>query len=74
VRPDCQGRGIAKRLLSMTEAWAINSDAKRLMAWSDSRFKKAHGMYQARGYVKQTETRILGDVSNTTEFLFVKTV
>jgi putative acetyltransferase len=72
VRPDRQGKGLGKKLITMAEQWAIHRGATRLMAWSDTRFATAHAVYTARGYVKQPETRDLGDVSNSTEFLFLR--
>jgi putative acetyltransferase len=72
VRPDSRGQGLAKALLNRAEAWAIERGAKRLLAWSDTRFTKAHTLYESRGYIRQAETRQLNDISNSSEFCFVK--
>ena len=43
-----------------------------LRSWSDTRFLDAHRLYERLGYVRTGETRDLHDLSNTTEFFFVK--
>ena len=74
VRPDARGRGLAKELTAMAEDWAMARKSTQIVAWSDTRFTNAHSLYQARGYVRQPETRLCGDVSNTTEFCFIKAI
>jgi putative acetyltransferase len=74
VRPDCRGQGLARGLLDDAEAWALKRGAVRLVAWSDTRFATAHALYQKRGYVRQSGSRQLNDVSNSSEFCFIKAV
>jgi putative acetyltransferase len=72
VRPDARGDGIAKALVSMAEDWAIAHGATRVIAWSDTRFTKAHRLYERRGYKRQQESRVLNDVSHSSEFCFIR--
>jgi putative acetyltransferase len=74
VRPDARGRGLARALLDQTEAWAVAHAATRVIAWSDTRFTKAHGLYRARGYARVGAVRSLGDISQSTEFCFERTL
>jgi putative acetyltransferase len=74
VRPDMRGQGLAKALLDQAEAWAANRAATRILAWSDTRFTKAHRLYLARGYVKLGAGRSLGDISHSNEFCFERTL
>jgi GNAT superfamily N-acetyltransferase len=71
VRPDCRGRGLAKRLTQHVEALALAAGARRMMLWSDTRFTKAHALYEGLGYQRGGE-RDLGDISNSREFFFEK--
>ena len=40
--------------------------------WSDIRFREAHAFYQALGYSQTGGTRDLHDLSNSTEYHFIK--
>jgi len=66
------GSGMGLTLLHHVENIARKSDAVEMELWSDTRFERAHRFYAREGYVKQRETRELGDISNTTEYMFVK--
>lgn len=69
VRPDCRGRGLARRLTAHAEALARAAGAKRMILWSDTRFTKAHALYASLGYLRGP-TRALGDISNSREYFF----
>ena len=71
VRPDCRGRGLAKRLTLHVEALARQTGARRMILWSDTRFTKAHALYGGLGYYRG-KTRPLGDLSNSIEYFFDK--
>lgn len=71
VRPDCRGRGLAKRLTAHVEGLARAAGARRMILWSDTRFTKAHALYEGLGY-QRGPTRPLGDISNSIEFFFEK--
>ena len=67
-----RGSGLAGRLLDTAEAHARAGGAKRLVLWTDTRFTRAHGFYEGRGYVRQGAIRILDDVSKSLEFRYAK--
>jgi len=72
VRPDARGRGLASHLVGIAEAHARARGATRITLWSDTRFDKAHALYEKRGYVRAEVTRELGDVSGSLEWFFEK--
>jgi putative acetyltransferase len=72
VRPDMRGRGLAKELTRRMEEAARERGAVRMILWSDTRFTRAHALYEGLGYVRGQATRSLGDVSQSREFFFEK--
>lgn len=72
VRPDMQGRGLAKLLTARMETFARERGAARMILWSDTRFTNAHGLYEAIGYRRGSITRSLGDISRSRELFFEK--
>jgi putative acetyltransferase len=73
VRPDHRGRGLAKLLTARMEAFARERGAARMILWSDTRFKAAHAMYGKLGYARGV-TRSLGDISQSREIFFERTL
>ena len=69
-----RGRGHARRLVEQVEAAARAHGAARIELWSDTRFTDAHGLYAHLGYARTGRTRDLDDLSNTTEYEFVKSL
>ena len=65
-------QGIARRLVGKAEAAARRRGNRFVELWSDARFLEAHSFYEALGYRRTGRTRELHDLSNTTEFHFVK--
>jgi len=65
-------KGLAKRLLSMAETYALNSKVKKITLWTDTRFKESHKTYKRLNYKKLKKTRKLYDISKTTEYTFTK--
>ena len=72
VHPRLRRQGLARRLAALPEATAKEWGAKAIGLWSDTRFTEAHAFYQALGYTQTGETRHLHDLSNSTEFHFIK--
>ena len=72
VHPRCRRLGIALRLAALPEVTAKEWGAQAIDLWSDTRFTEAHAFYQALGYSQTGETRDLGDLSNSTEYHFIK--
>jgi GNAT superfamily N-acetyltransferase len=74
VRPDMRGHGLARELTSRVEAFAKKRGATRMILWTDTRFTKAHQLYESMGYERGATTRSLGDISVSREFFFEKTL
>lgn len=72
VHPRLRRQGLARRLAALPEAAAREWGAHTIDLWSDTRFREAHAFYQALGYMQTGETRDLHDLSNSTEFRFIK--
>jgi ribosomal protein S18 acetylase RimI-like enzyme len=70
VRPDRQGQGLGRALMARCAARARAMGAATLIAWSDTRFTRAHSLYERLGFVRTGEERALLDISATREFLF----
>jgi putative acetyltransferase len=69
-----RGSGLARRLVDLVEGYARESGATSVDLWSDTRFDKAHVVYEHFGYVRQTRIRDLHDKSNTREYYFTKSL
>ncbi len=72
VRPDRRGRGLGAGLVRLAESVARGSGAQRLVFWSDTRFTRAHGLYERLGFTASGEKRELGDISRSQEYFFEK--
>ena len=67
-----RGQGLGRRLIDLVEAHARAVASPRIELWSDTRFETAHAVYERLGYVRQPATRDLHDLSNTTEYHYVR--
>ncbi len=74
VRPDQRQRGLGSKLVAHVESFARRKGARHLFFWSDTRFSAAHRMYQRLGYNQVDGERPLGDISNTMEVRFERTL
>lgn len=72
VAAAARGGGVAQTLLDTAEAHARAAGAERMVLWTDTRFTRAHGFYEKRGYVRQGSIRILDDISKSLEFRYAK--
>lgn len=69
-----RGSGTGTKMLKLIESRAVASGATSIELWSDTRFKRAHRFYSREGYTKSGEKRALGDLSNSVEYQFTKTL
>lgn len=74
VAHDLRGGGWGRLLIEQVEAWARQRDIAEVELWTDTRFTLAHKVYAKIGYAQTGETRDLHDLSQTTEFRFLKTL
>jgi putative acetyltransferase len=66
-----RGSGLAQALAAKVFDCASETGATSLFLWTDTRFTRAHRFYEKLGFVRQPETRLLGDISDTEEFYYV---
>jgi putative acetyltransferase len=74
VMPDARKRGLASYLVGIVETHVRNLGFEMLELWSDVRFKDAHRLYRSLGWEQLDETRFVADLSNSTEFHFLKSL
>lgn len=72
VDAPARGGGLAQTLLDAAEGRARAAGAEALVLWTDTRFARAHGFYEKRGYLRQGPIRVLDDVSHSLEFRYAK--
>jgi len=72
VHSSQRGLGLGRQLVEVVEDWARAHSCFEVELWTDTRFKLAHRVYTALGYVPSGRTRELNDLSDTTEFHFLK--
>lgn len=63
-------RGLGGWLCDLVEREARALGAPFVDLWSDTRFTKAHALYERRGYKRGPVTRDLHDKSNSTEYYY----
>ncbi len=74
VRPDMRRRGLGEGLVRLVEREATARGARSIFFYSDTRFVDAHRLYERLGYRQCEGTRELGDISNSVEYRFEKTL
>ncbi|MFV1849735.1 MAG: GNAT family N-acetyltransferase [Porticoccaceae bacterium] len=69
---DTRGRGIAQRMMAKALAWLgqTHGDCKTVMLWTDTRFEAGHRFYEKCGFARTGESRILDDLSQSSEYQF----
>lgn len=65
-------RGLASLLCDRVEAAALERAAPGVELWSDTRFLDAHRFYAGRGYRQQPGSRQLFDLSQSSEYHFIR--
>jgi putative acetyltransferase len=65
-------RGLASALCEHVEAAAHARSAPGIELWSDTRFEGAHRFYAQRGYERQAAVRQLFDLSQSSEYQFLR--
>lgn len=65
-----RGSGLAQELAALVFGRARETGARSIFLWTDTRFTRAHRFYEKLGFVRQPQTRLLGDLSDTAEFFY----
>lgn len=74
VDGEVRRRGIASSLCQLVETAAATKGVQKIKLWTDTRFQEAHNLYERRGFTGKIETRVLKDLSNTTEYYYEKSL
>lgn len=74
VRPDMRRRRLGELLVQLAEKAAQARGVRDIGLWSDTRFKIAHSFYERLKYRRAEATRELGDISNSSEEHFRKSM
>jgi len=72
VDPRLRRIGLARRLLTAAEEFAVIRGGRRMILWTDTRFEGAHRFYERQGYVADGRTRALRDLSNSVEYFYAR--
>ena len=68
-----RGRGLGRTLVESVLDWCRAAGLTHLVLWSDTRFDRAHVLYQRMGFGRTAE-RELQDVNNTREFRYERDI
>jgi putative acetyltransferase len=72
VSPSHRRLGLGRTLMQHVLAWAREREIREMIAWSDTRFDKAHNLYRGLGFTQMPGERpMVGDVNNSAEYQFV---
>jgi GNAT superfamily N-acetyltransferase len=69
-----RGRGTGRALVEATLAWCRDRAIARLVLWSDTRFDRAHRLYERMGFALTGERTLTGDANDTREYGFERDV
>ncbi|GAA0605542.1 GNAT family N-acetyltransferase [Thalassospira tepidiphila] len=72
LHPAVRGRGTAQKLMAKALAWLgqTHPECEVVMLWTDKRFEAGHRFYEKCGFARTGESRILDDLSNSSEWQF----
>ncbi len=71
---DLRGRGVGRALVEAVLAWCRGAGIGHLVLWSDTRFDRAHVLYQRMGFRRTGERELPGDVNRTREYRYERAV
>ena len=69
-----RGRGTGRALVEAVLDWCRARRVDRLVLWSDTRFDRAHRLYERMGFRRTGERALPGDVNQTREYGFERPV
>lgn len=72
VARETRGLGIARRMMAKALAWLAEThpECKTVMLWTDTRFVAGQRFYEKCGFTRTGQTRILDDLSQSSEYQF----
>lgn len=69
-----RGQGTGRALAEAVLEWCRARGMHRLVLWSDTRFDRAHRLYERMGFRRTGERALPGDVNQTREYGFERPV
>jgi GNAT superfamily N-acetyltransferase len=69
-----RGRGVGRDLVETVLGWCRKAGIGRLILWSDTRFDRAHRLYERLGFTKTGERELPNDPNDTREFGYERAV
>jgi putative acetyltransferase len=66
--PALWGRGVGRALVEAALAWCRAAGFRRVILWSDTRFDRAHRLYERLGFLRTGERTIEADVNASREY------
>jgi len=72
--PDLRGRGLGRALVLAVLEWCRVHGIGRLTLWSDTRFARAHLLYERMGFERIGERELPEDPNRTREYGFARAV
>jgi GNAT superfamily N-acetyltransferase len=69
-----RGRGVGRALVEAVLGWCRTAGIARLTLWSDTRFERAHHLYEGMGFKKTGERELPDDPNDTREFGYERPV
>ena len=71
---DQRGRGTGRALIEACIDWCRARGIDHLILWSDTRFDLAHRLYTRMGFARTGERTVVGDVNDSREYRFERSV
>lgn len=69
-----RGRGLGRALVEAALAWCRAEGIRHILLWSDTRFDRAHALYERMGF-QRTDGRVLpNDLNQTREYRYERKV
>ncbi|MBI3457366.1 MAG: GNAT family N-acetyltransferase [Candidatus Rokubacteria bacterium] len=71
---DLRGRGLGRALVEAVLTWCRAEGIRHLVLWSDTRFDRAHALYERLGFQWTGERELAGDINQTREYRYERPV
>jgi GNAT superfamily N-acetyltransferase len=69
-----RGRGVGRALVEVVFDWCRAGGISQLVLWSDTRFDRAHRLYEGMGFTRSGERALANDPNDTREFGYERRV
>jgi GNAT superfamily N-acetyltransferase len=69
-----RGRGVGRALVEAVLGWCRAAGIEQLTLWSDTRFDRAHRLYEGMGFTQTGERELPDDPNDTREFGYERAV